>query len=66
MLKIACGTVMIWKWVVIKMHDAFRKVYGDNYVLLGVSNLPWIALQPVLPVCSLGRTANENHWHARS
>lgn len=48
------------------MHDAFRKVYGDNYVLLGVSNPPWIALWPALPICSLGRTANENHWHARS
>lgn len=49
---------MTWKWVAIKMHGAFRKVYGDSYVPLGVPNPPQIALQPSLPMCRLGRTAN--------
>lgn len=65
MLKISCGTVMTSKCVTIKMHDAFGKVCGDNYVL-GVFNPLWIAVASTAYVCTLERTANGKHWHARS
>lgn len=43
MLNISCGTVMTSKWVMIKMHNAFGKICGDNYVL-EVFNPLWIAV----------------------
>lgn len=65
MLKISCGTVMTSKCVTIKMHNAFGKVCGDNYVL-EVFNPLWIAVASLAYIATLERTANENHWHAKS
>lgn len=66
MLKIFCGTGMTSKWVIIKMHNAFRRVCGDSNAL-EVFNSLWRAVASLAYICSLERTkANANHWHAKS